>query len=79
MSLLETCTIPCRKCCLLKAKVSGKHALGDRFLFELKGTHLPSLSVSAMDSLVTLLEGETVVLAFQNYQTHSVDLAPVYS
>ena len=56
VSLLEACTIPSRKCCLLTAKVSGKHATGDQFLFEPKGTQLPSMGVSTMDSLVTLLE-----------------------
>ena len=77
VSLLKACTIPCWKCCLLKAKVSGKHAPGDQFLFEPKDTHLPSLGVRSMDSfkLVTLLEGEPVVLAFQTYQKHSIDLA----
>ena len=47
--------------------MSGERSLGEELLFQPKGSLINSVGGSAMDSLVTLLEGDTL-------EKHSVDL-----
>ena len=74
VSLIQAVTIPSRKCCFLRAKVSGERSLGEELLFQPKGSLINSVGGSTMDSLVTLLEGDTLLVPFQNFEKHSVDL-----
>ena len=54
VSLIESVSIPSRKCRFLKAKVSGEYAPGDHLLFESRDAQLHPLGASAIDALVTL-------------------------
>ena len=74
VSLIKATSVPSRKCCFLKATVSGECSPGDQLLFESKGSQLCSLGISAFDSLVTLSDDRTVLVPVQNYKTCTVDI-----
>ena len=73
VSLIESVSIPSRKCRFLKAKVSGEYAPGDH-LFESRDAQLRPLGASAIDAMVTLNDEGVVLIPVQNFETCSVDL-----
>ena len=51
VSLIDSVSIPSRKCRFLKAKVCGEYTPGDHLLFESRNAHLRPLGVSALVTL----------------------------